>query len=100
MPPNSLSPAQEYGLCTLHVLYGLGNRQGCSFAFNALIPCIPFSRLAGEGDDDIHFTYIKNLAFLFVKQSDHLDLLLSRHPGEGCRASRDGVRERREMPIS
>ena len=41
------------------------------FLFNALIPCIPFSRLAGEGDDDIHFTYYKNLFVLFMKQSDH-----------------------------
>ena len=28
--------------------------------------------------------------FRFIKQSDHFDLPLSRHPGEGCRACEAG----------
>ena len=54
---------------------------------HALIPCIPFSRLAGEGDN--HSLYIKNLAFV-LKQLDHFELPLSRHPEEGCRACEAG----------
>ena len=57
---------------------------------NALIPCIPFSRLAGEGDDDLLFQYIRDLVFPFIKQLDHLELPLSLHPGEGCELARRG----------
>ena len=56
-------------------------------------PMYPLSRSAGEGDGDVNFVYIKNLAFSSLNNQIIFELPFSRHPGEGCRALRGGVRE-------
>ncbi len=54
--------------------------------FNALIPCIPFSRpstSSGQAPQE-------KGTMTIIKQLDHFELPLSRHSGEGCRAAEVG----------
>ncbi len=69
----------------------LGDMKGDG-RINALIPCLPFSRLAGEGDDDIFFN-ILGLSFSVHQTLRSFRTSPLPAPGRGVPSLRGGVRE-------